>query len=327
MTFAKDFQLTVAQARAALGALRSVVEADGAPSTHGARLLEVAADSLELGDDWRRLPPMGAAPVGEVFPTLEARRALVDVLIVAACIEGEVTSNGEAAVRKLATALSVRSPWVDLLPALRRRQVFAVKRQLVRRSPDGRRILARTWAEDGLLGVWRALRFVLGVHQDPALATRFRAMRALPEGTVGRTFFDDFQARKLALPGERGGMPERMVHHDLMHVVNRYGTDAAGECELAGFYCGSTKGDAFTFIVIVLATFHLGMAVSPSVVTPARLAFDPARVLAAFLRGRRLRVDVMGPWDYWTILPLSIEEAQERLGIGQSPGKPTQVPA
>jgi hypothetical protein len=315
MTFARDLQLTVAQARAALGALRSVVEADGAPSTHGARLLEVAADSLELGDDWRGLPSITTGTIDEAFTTPEARRGLVDALIVAACIGGEVTSNGEAAVRSLATALGVRSPWVDLLPALRRRQVFAVKRQLVRRSPDARRILARTWAEDGLIGVWRALFFVLGAHQDPALAARFRATSALPEGTVGRTFFDDFQARKLAFPGERGGMPERMVHHDLMHVVNRYGTDAAGECELAGFYAGSTPGDAFTFIVIVLATFHLGMAVSPAVVTPARLSFDPARVVAAFLRGRRLRVDVMGPWDYWSILPLSIEEAQARLGL------------
>ena len=156
---------------------------------------------------------------------------------------------------------------------------------------------------------------------------RFRATSALPEGTVGRTFFDDFEAHKLAFPGERGGMPERMVHHDLMHVVNRYGTDAAGECELAGFYAGSTPGDSFTFIVIVLATFHLGMAVSPSIVTPARLAFDPARVLAAFLRGRRLRIDVMGPWDYWAILPLPIDEAQACLGLGPAPGTSTAVPA
>lgn len=327
MTFAKDFQLTVGQARAAAGALRSVVAADGDPAKNGARLLEVAAGSLELGDDWRGLPTITAEVVGEAFPTPEARRALVDALLVAACIEGEVTLNGEAAVRSLATALGVRSPWVDLLPALRRRQAFAVKRKLVRRSPDARRLLARTWAEDGLIGLWRALLFVLGAHQDPALAARFRAMSALPEGTVGRTFFDDFQARKLAFPGERGGMPERMVHHDLMHVVNRYDTDAAGECELAGFYAGSTPGESFTFIVIVLAQFHLGMAVSPSVVTPARLAFDPARVVAAFLRGRRLRVDVMGPWDYWTILPLPIDEAQARLGLGRSPGTSTAEPA
>ena len=98
------------------------------------------------------------------------------------------------------------------------------------------------------------------------------------------TFFDDFQARKLAFPGERGGMPERTVHHDFMHIINRYGTDAAGECELAELYAGSTPGDSFTFIGIALATFHLGMAVSPRAASgfgqssrgPALLAYTRA---------------------------------------------------
>jgi len=108
-------------------------------------------------------------------------------------------------------------------------------------------------------------------------------------------------------------MPERMVHHDLMHVANGYDTDPAGECELAGFYAGCAGGDPFTFIVTVLATFHLGLSVSPAVVKPARGTFDPARVLAAYSRGRRVRVDVMGPWDYWALMPLSIDEARAAL--------------
>ena len=37
--------------------------------------------------------------------------------------------------------------------------------------------------------------------------------------------------------------------------------------------------------------------------------------MAAFLRGRRLKVDVMGRWDYWALMPLPVEEARERLGI------------
>lgn len=132
-------------------------------------------------------------------------------------------------------------------------------------------------------------------------------------------------------------MPERMIHHDIMHVLNHYDTDPAGECEIAGFYAGFCSGEAFTFIVTVLTTFHLGMKVSPAAVEPARGAFDPARVLSAFLRGRQLKVDVMGPWDYWALMPLSIGEAQRRLGLSddsiraESPqrvasvGRPTQA--
>ena len=316
MTLANEFQLSVAQAQAALGALRAVVAADGPPRAGGARFLAAAAETLGLGDG-QGVPSADPKRLGEHFVTAAAKRTLAHALVIAACCEGEVTLKGEATVGSLVKALDVQSHWVELLPALRRRNAFTVKRQLFRRSPDARRLFARIWAEEGLRGFGRVLLFVLGLYRDPKLAARFRELGALPKGTVGRTYFDDFQARKLAFPGERGGMPERMVHHDFMHVINRYGTDAAGECELAGFYAGFTPGDSFTFIMIVLATFQLGMPVSPAAVTPARLAFDPARVVAAFLRGRRLRVDVMGQWNYWELVPLSIDEAQARLGLAE----------
>ena len=74
-------------------------------------------------------------------------------------------------------------------------------------------------------------------------------------------------------------------------------------------------GDSFTFVVIVLATFHLGLRVSPSVVQPSRGAFDPERALAAFVRGRGVRVDVMGPWNYSELMPLPLAEARATLTI------------
>lgn len=318
-TLAHAFNLSPGQARAAYGAVRAVVEADGPPRANGERLLAVAAATLELGEDWRAVPPATAAEVGDAFPSAAARRLLVHTLLVPACIEREVTAAGEAAVRAFARALGVRSHWVETLGAMRRGRVLAVKRQLLPRSPDARRLFARTWAEEGVLGLWRALKFVLGLHRDAPLAARFRALAALPMGTLGRQFHDDLVARGLAFPGEPRGLPERMVHHDLMHVINGYGTDAAGECELAAFYAAFCPGDAFTFVVIALATFQLGMPVSPAIVTPARGALDPGRFVAAFLRGRRLRVDVMGPWDYWSLMPLPLEEVRQRLGLAEGP--------
>lgn len=319
MTLAHEFDLTPRQGRAAFGAIRMIVEADGEPRARGLRLLEVAASTLELGAGWRALPAVSSDELRACFPSPAARRALMDALLIPAAIEGTVTAAGEASVRALAQALGVRSHWVTLLRALRRRRVLAVKRQLLSRSPDAQRLFARIWAEEGLVGIWRAVLFVLGRFVDPALAARFRALSALPEGTLGQRFFAEFTARGLAFPGEPGGLPERMLHHDLMHTINGYGTDAAGECELAGFYAGSCPGDSFTFIVTVLATFHLGMPVSPAQVKPAHGAFDPARVLAAFLRGRRLRVDVMGAWDYWALMPLPVEDVRRQLGIGDLP--------
>lgn len=317
---ARAFGLTAARSAAALAAARAVAEADGGPArAPTARLLAVTARALGVGG----APAAGEAPpLARALPAPAARRALCDALLVVACIEGDVTAARRAAVQAIARRLAVRSPWVALLGALERRDAFAVKCALAARSPDARRLFARTWQEEGALGLLRAAAFALGLDRDAALASRYRALGRCAAGSFGRAVSDHFASRGLAFPGEKGGLPERMLHHDLLHVLNGYDTDPAGECELAGFYAGSSGGDAFTFIAIALATFHLGLRVSPAVVAPARGAFDPARVLAAFLRGRRLRVDVMGPWDYWALLPLPLDEARARLGIGGAPPPP-----
>lgn len=310
-----EFGLTPAQARAVLGSLRAVVEADGPAKPGGARLLEVAGAALEL-PDWRELPVMAPHEVARAFEHQTARRVLADALLIPACIDEAVTARGEAVVREFAAALGVDSHWVRLLPALRKGNVLAIKRQLFRRSPDARRLFRRTLAEEGIGGLLRtALYVTFGWFRDSAMSSRFRSLAELPAGSFGRQLHDDIVARGLAFPGERGGIPERMVHHDLMHVINGYGTDPAGECELAGFYTGYCSEDAYTFIVTVLSTFHLGLPVSPPIVAPARGAFDPARVLGGFLRGRRLHVDIMGQWDYWPLMPLPIDEVRVRLGI------------
>lgn len=321
LTLKRELKLTDQQARAAFGAARAVVACDGPVRARGAALLETVAATLEL-EPTGEVAGLRAsvAEVAAAFPSPEARHILCDTLIIAACIEGEVSVAAETAVQTFAKELGVSSHWVALLPAIRGRRVFRVKQELFKSSPDGKRVMSRTWSEGGVLGVAGAIAFVVGLHRDAKLAARFRALAALPEGSFGRSFHDHLASRGLNFPGEKGGLPERMIHHDLMHVLNDYSTEPAGECELAGFYAGCCSrldlGDWFTFMVVVLTTFQLGMPVSPSIVTPARGAFDPSKVLAGFLRGRRLTVDVMGPWDYWALLPLPLGEARTRLGIG-----------
>jgi hypothetical protein len=318
-----ELGLTEAQAQAALRALCSVVEAGDGPTRRGRAFLDLAAESLEIDATCgAELDEPLTRCLATTFVDPGARRALCEVLVIAACIEGEVSLTAERMVAALARALGVRSPWVTLLPALRRRRVWAVKRALGARSPDGLRVLERTFREEGLLrGALYILSFLLGLHRDPVLSARYRTLESMPEGSFGRQVHEHFTTRGLTYPGEAGGVPERMVHHDLMHVLNEYDTDPAGECELAGFYTGLAsvhpmpRGDGFTWIVTVVANFHLGMPVSPAVVKPSRLAFDPARVLAAFANGRRMRVDVMGDWDHWPLLPLPIDEVRRRLGL------------
>jgi tellurite resistance protein len=307
---ARALGLSGEQAGAAYGAALAVARADGDPQGPTAHLMDVVARALGTTADAPEAVSLAAA-----FPSATMRRALVDALVIVACIEGEISVARERAVRGIAKDLGVRSHWAELLPALRSGKVLTVKRALASRAPDARRLFRRTWQEEGVVGVARALSFVLGFYRDPPLAARFHALAESNEGSFGRAVADHFRDKGITYPGEKGGIPERMVHHDLLHILNGYDTDPAGECELAAFYCAFAEGDAFTFIMIALATFQLGLAVSPAVVTPARGAFDPERALAAFLRGRAVQVDVMGKWDYWALMPLPMAEARARLGI------------
>ncbi len=296
-----------------MGCAERIARAGGLPiDERTAELLAVLAPALGVGVYRSSVDPSAA------FPEPRERRALVDALVIVACMPGEVPLPREREVLAIARELGVRSPFVELLPALRKRRTGAVKRALATRSPDARRMFRRIWQEEGIAGVGYVLSFLLGLHRDPELAARFRALADAPPGSYGRAVTEHFASRGLRFPGEKGGLPERMVHHDLMHVLNGYDTDPAGECELGAFYAACADGESFTFFVTVLATFHLGLAVSPAVVMPARGAFDPARAVAAFVRGRRVRVDVMGKWDYWELMPLPLEEARIRLGIATS---------
>lgn len=318
MKLARRFELTPDQAAVAIGALRTVLEAGGPIDPREEELLAACAEALELGDGWQAIAAVDAPRAAQAFTTPGARLHLVHALIVAACIDGEVAAGSVAAVGRFAATLGVRTRWLAVLGHMSRRRVLPIKLAIYRSSPDARRMFARTWQEDGVVGMWRVLRFLLGTsHVDPALAWRFRQLGLLPEGTLGRVFWASLSAQRIGFPGEPGGLPERMIHHDLMHVVNGYGTDPAGECEVAGFYAAFTPGEPFTFVMIVLATFHLGLPVSPTFVRPTTGAFDPRRFLRAFARGLRLQVDVMGAWDYWALMGLPIAEVRVRLGIDE----------
>jgi hypothetical protein len=309
---AAELGLDPRRSAAAWCAIQSILEVSVDPPRQG-QLLNACAAMLDLGNT-----PDTQLPLDElhaIFPDDAERRALVHALVVAACVGGAVTKEAQWRVNSIAGALEAQTRWVDLLDAMRRKSVFTIKRTLARSAPDARRLLSRTWQEEGVAGIGRALLFVAGLHRDRELARRFCDLEGLPTDSLGSRFFHHIRSRGLAFPGEKGGVPERMVHHDLMHVLTGYDTDGPGECELAGFYAGFSDGDSFTFIVIALATFQLGLAVSPSAVTATVNAFDIERVARAYVRGRRVCVDVMGPWDYWRLMPLRLSEARREVGI------------
>lgn len=302
---------TAPEARAVIGAVRDIL--GPRPGARGDDLAVLVEETLET--TWAT--PLSPTDFAVLRGSVRAEAAVV-VLIVAACLrQGGPTTELVARVAAYADAADAGREWVPILGNAVRGRGFRITLALAARAPDGRRLLGEAWRERGARGVVEALLSALGATPpDRERGWWFKRLGLLAEGTVGRTFWADLTSRGIALPGERGGLPLPAVHHDLMHSLTGYGTDGAGECQLAGFYSGFGYRGWPAWILAALTTFELGLRVGPVFVPPVRGQFDPRRVLAAARRGAAARFDPLDRrWDYASLMPLLLDDAREQLGI------------
>ena len=148
---------------------------------------------------------------------------------------------------------------------------------------SGLRLLDRFVALPGSATIARRERTILEVLEDRD------ALAALPEGSLGRTYFDFTTAEQITADGlveatrEATGYPEgdeiddllgwyltRLRDtHDLWHVLTGYGRDLLGETALLAFTYAQTRLHGFGFIVgsVYLRTYLPG-APTPDLLIP-----------------------------------------------------------
>lgn len=290
----------------ALRGLRSVCD-----SPRGRQLREALAEihgaAIEVD--------AAAATPAEVAATVlrpHARLRLVQLAIVAALVDGMPAREKVRAVDELARALAVREPGLAVLRQLgagrRRIAKFLVFRRI------GARVFGDAWRRGGLAGLWRVLA-PLWFHagSDPALAWRFRQLGLLPEGTLGHALWAHCTERQFAFPGERRGIPEQVVFHDIGHLLTGFSTEPPGEAQQGAFQAGFVRRDGFVFLLFVLLQFHLGIKVTP--VAPGAVGmFDVPRVMRALARGAATR-DLSEDWSLWSDCARPLAELRVDYGV------------
>ena len=165
------------------------------------------------------------------------------------------------------------------------------------------------------------------VRLEDVLSDR-EALRALPEGTVGRVYLDFMEGENLTPDGlleaaEEAGIDfqtetdfkafRRMflnldVAHDLWHVVTGYGRDALGElCNLVYTY-EQTRNRGFQLIILI-------GAIAQKVEQPR------AKILSALMEARRnaRQSNWILAFDVEELLKTPLEEARVKLGLGPTP--------
>ena len=308
LAFLKPEQVPVA-----LAALQSVAHGNGRLTEPERTLLELVAEMHGTRADLASLPEPDPVTLAAQVVDPHQRKRLVQMAVVMATVDGDVTPVQERTVRAIAEALEVDEAALKVLHGLVNDSKLLTRVHMMRRLMG--RFVGEVREAEGLKGVRKFMGpLFFGGGEDHEVAWRYKQLGLLPEGTFGRAYWEFCTSRRFAFPGEPHGLPERMVFHDFGHVLSGYDTDAEGEVQQGAFQAGFTRTDGFSFLIFVIVQFHLGLKVTP-IAAPRTGLFDVRKVIRAVERGAACRDDLSARWDHWAWVELPLEEVRERLGV------------
>jgi hypothetical protein len=157
---------------------------------------------------------------------------------------------------------------------------------------------------------------------DPALASRWRALEDLPAGTLGRRMTEFYRARGFAYPGTPGSAPPLLAQHDWVHLVADYGTKVESELEVFAFIARANDDPrGFSLLAMVVSLFETGYLAAgaglfeafPGQLSRAGVA---VRLADAMRRGALVdgSIDFM-TIDWFALASLPVDEVRSRFGI------------
>jgi hypothetical protein len=299
----------------ALGAVRAV---DPEPTPAQDRFLEVVARLHRVAIDPGALPSPSPEETAAIVTDPHRRKRLLQLAMVMTTIDGSVGRAPAESVARLAGALGVDERGVKTLQKMAAHHDTMARIDLLRRV--GGRLVGTAWRDEKWAGVRKVLAGMRNGIEDPELARRYNKIGLLPEGSFGRALWEHWITRDFSMPGQRNGIPEVAVFHDLGHVLSGYDTDPDGEIQQAAFQAGFVRNDGFMFLFFGIAQFHLGLKITPiAEAETGRLDID--KVMTALARGAACAVDISDHWDFWPHLPRPLDEVRAELAI------PPLVPA
>jgi hypothetical protein len=299
-----------AELTVALGAIRAV-EPDPQPAHD--HFIEVLARLHAARVDPRALPSPTPAQTAEAIIDPHRRKRLLQLAMVMTTVDGVVDEEPAASVAALAAALGVNERGVRTLHRMALHHDTLARMDMARRV--GKRMFGLAWREERWSGVRKVLSAAVasGV-EDAELARKYNRLGLLPAGTFGRELWEHWVSRDFGMPGQKNGIPEIAVFHDVGHVLSGYDTDPHGEIQQAAFQAGFVRDDGFMFLFFGIAQFHLGMRITP--IAEAEVGFlDIEKVMVALARGAACKVDLSDGWDLFAHAEKPLEEVRRELGI------------
>ena len=296
-----------------LRAMKTVALADGTLDDTELHLLASVQQIFGTTHAPEQLPPIMPADLAREFPDPQLRQQLVQGLIVMSLIDGKANVQETDLVEQFAQALEGSAPEVKDLRHVLKGEILRLRLDLARRFWLREKFIG-IWNSEGIRGIYKLVRGLMGKYENAELAARYQALEQYPAGSLGRAYWEYCRENGFALPGEKGGAPEQILFHDCAHLLSGYGTAPEEEVQVACFSAGFQRRDPFTFILFVLLQFHVGVRMTP--ITEARTGFfDPEKAMIAIRRGAAMNVDLNNGWDYWPVMGDQVEELRRRYNI------------
>ncbi len=301
------------QAYWGLRAMKTIAMADGVLDATELNMLASVQRVIGTAYQVEELAPITPVELAQAFPDSQLRRQLVQGLIVVSLIDGKPTERETDLVEQFAQALEVTVSEVRNLRHVLRGEMLQLRLDLVRRfwlRPKVEEI----WNREGIRGLYKFVRGMMGRYENKELADRYRALEHYPSGSLGRAYWEYCRKNSFALPGEKGSAPEQILFHDCAHILSGYGTAPDEEVQVACFSAGFQRREPWIFVFFVLLQFHVGIRMTP--ITQARTGFfDPGKALIAIRRGAAMNIDLNDGWDYWSVMGEQVEDLRKRYNI------------
>lgn len=295
--------------------LRSLIAVAANPEALTSReqqFLEIVA-ALHQGNQDIAVTSVTPHQVAQSIPQEHHRRRLLQMAIVMAMVNGETTPQQQQALKVLSKALAVHEQGLRVLQEAVSGHQRLAQFWMMRRMMS--QIVVPALHEEGIVGVKKivASLFFKG-GEDPAIAQKYHRLGQLPKGTLGHTFWQHYTENGLPFPGEAGGIPERLIFHDLGHILSGYNTTPQDEIQQGAFQAGFIRKDGFAFLLFVILHFHWNIKITP-IADPAQGLFDIPLVIHALQRGAACSVDLSDHWNFWEVVDLPLNVVRDRYNI------------
>jgi hypothetical protein len=291
--------------------LRTALRVDGALDAREQLFLDTYARIAKTASPKR--DPLPLHPDQVAIVGAHQRKRLVQLSALAVLHSRPLRADSIAFLKMLADRLDAHDPVIDVIDAIHQGRPLKARLLAMRRVM--RVMLKEAYLAEGAMGVIRVFAAVwLKAPVNRNLMTKYKRLGMLPEGTLGREYWKFMVQEGFNFPGEPAGIPATISYHDIAHVLAGHEATPRGEIQQGSFQGGNRREDGFFFIQMAVVHFHQGVVVTPA--TPATVdLFDAEKVLWAIHRGASCNVDLTHQWNYWDLMPLSLDEARARIAL------------